>query len=140
MALHDKLVPIYLQFMRFGICQSHFCLKRLIAIIGNEGSFIGRRSKYSNIDCGSRRQAHGPIEPHPSPLPSYDRKTNLLTTGVPLAVGSNPATEINEEERQQRQVIRVTFCGQSYKHFTLINYASRVVIWGIFQSGMTPES
>ena len=26
--------------------------------------------------------------------------------------------------------------GQSYKHFTLINYDSRVVIWGIFQSGL----
>ena len=31
-------------------------------------------------------------------------------------------------------------CGQSYKHFTLVNYASRVVIWGIFQSGTTLES
>ena len=30
--------------------------------------------------------------------------------------------------------------GQSYKHFTLINYDFRVVIWGIFQSGMTLES
>ena len=30
--------------------------------------------------------------------------------------------------------------GQSYKHFTLVNYDSRVVIWGIFQSGMTLES
>ena len=29
--------------------------------------------------------------------------------------------------------------GQSYKHFTLVNYDSRVVIWGIFQSGMTLE-
>ena len=28
-------------------------------------------------------------------------------------------------------------CGQSYKHFTIINYDSRVVIWGIFQSGTT---
>ena len=27
--------------------------------------------------------------------------------------------------------------GQSYKHFTLVNYDTRVVIWGIFQSGMT---
>ena len=25
--------------------------------------------------------------------------------------------------------------GQSYKLFTLVNYSSRVVIWGIFQSG-----
>ena len=31
-------------------------------------------------------------------------------------------------------------CGQSYKHFRLVNYDSRVVIWGIFQSGMTLES
>ena len=31
-------------------------------------------------------------------------------------------------------------CGQSYKHFMLVNYDSRVVIWGIFQSGMTLES
>ena len=30
--------------------------------------------------------------------------------------------------------------GQSYKHFTLVNYDFRVVIWGIFQSGMTLES
>ena len=28
-------------------------------------------------------------------------------------------------------------CGQSYKHFTLVNYDSRVVLWGIFQSGTT---
>ena len=26
-------------------------------------------------------------------------------------------------------------CGQSYKHFMLVNYDSTVVIWGIFQSG-----
>ena len=31
-------------------------------------------------------------------------------------------------------------CGQYYKHFTLVNYDSRVVIWGIFQSGTTLES
>ena len=29
--------------------------------------------------------------------------------------------------------------GQSYKHFMLVNYNSRVVIWGIFQSGATLE-
>ena len=32
------------------------------------------------------------------------------------------------------------YSGQSYKHFTLVNYDSRVVIWGIFQSGTTLES
>ena len=31
-------------------------------------------------------------------------------------------------------------CGQSYKHFMLVNYDYRVVIWGIFQSGTTQES
>ena len=31
-------------------------------------------------------------------------------------------------------------CGQSYKHFMLIIYESRVVIWGIFKSGTTLES
>ena len=35
---------------------------------------------------------------------------------------------------------QIEFCGQSYKHFTLVNYESRVVIWGIFQSGTTLES
>ena len=30
--------------------------------------------------------------------------------------------------------------GQSYKQFTLVNYESRVVIWGIFKSGTTLES
>ena len=30
--------------------------------------------------------------------------------------------------------------GQSYKHFTLVNYDSRVVIWGNFKSGTTLES
>ena len=29
---------------------------------------------------------------------------------------------------------------QSYKHFTLVNYDSWVVIWGIFQSGTALES
>ena len=30
--------------------------------------------------------------------------------------------------------------GQSYKHFTLVNYESRVIIWDIFKSGTTLES
>ena len=30
--------------------------------------------------------------------------------------------------------------GQSNKHFTLVIYESRVVIWGIFKSGTTLES
>ena len=39
----------------------------------------------------------------------------------------------------RRAFTRLT-SGQSYKHFTLVNYDSRVVIWGIFKSGMTLES
>ena len=27
----------------------------------------------------------------------------------------------------------VAFCGQSYNHFTIVNYDSSVVIWGIFK-------
>ena len=30
--------------------------------------------------------------------------------------------------------------GQSYKHFMLVNYDSRFVIWGIFELGTTLES
>ena len=31
-------------------------------------------------------------------------------------------------------------CGQSYKHFTIVIYDPRVIIWGVFKSGMTLES
>ena len=30
--------------------------------------------------------------------------------------------------------------GQSYNHFTIVNYDSSVVIWGIFKSGTTLEA
>ena len=43
--------------------------------------------------------------------------------------GTTQVTTINAENS-----------GQSYKHFTLVNYDSRVIIWGIFQSGTTLES
>ena len=33
----------------------------------------------------------------------------------------------------------ILICGQSYKHFTIVNYDSRVIIWGNFKSGMTLE-
>ena len=36
--------------------------------------------------------------------------------------------------------VSASFCGQSYKQFTLVIYNSRVVIWGIFKSGTTLES
>ena len=31
-------------------------------------------------------------------------------------------------------------CGQSYKASMIVNYDSRVIIWGIFKSGTTLES
>ena len=37
-------------------------------------------------------------------------------------------------------LVSLETCGQSYKASTIINYDSRVVIWGIFQSGMNLES
>ena len=39
-----------------------------------------------------------------------------------------------------RRCVNSETSGQSYKHFMLVNYDSRVVIWGIFQSGTTLES
>ena len=48
--------------------------------------------------------------------------------------------------RRIREIVHVHFsipkdhCGQSYKHFALVNYDSKVVIWGNFQSGTTLES
>ena len=36
--------------------------------------------------------------------------------------------------------VRLTICGQSYNHFTIINYDSSIVIWGIFKSGTTLEA
>ena len=50
--------------------------------------------------------------------------TNSLMAGVESAITYNLGST----------------CGQSYKHFTLVNYDSRVVKWGIFQSGTTLES
>ena len=34
----------------------------------------------------------------------------------------------------------LAICDQSYKHFTIVNYDSRAVTWGIFKSGTTLES
>ena len=34
----------------------------------------------------------------------------------------------------------MAYCVQSYKSSTIVNYDSRVVIWGIFKSGTTLES
>ena len=53
-----------------------------------------------------------------------------------VAPGSNPGHNIALHcGKDQKEA-----SGQSYKHFTLLNYDSRVVIGGIFQSGTTLES
>ena len=38
------------------------------------------------------------------------------------------------------QKVRTEASGQSYKHFTIIIYDPRVIIRGVFKSGMTLES
>ena len=43
-------------------------------------------------------------------------------------------------EAVESKLVKLEISGQSNKHFTLINYDSRVVIWGIFNSGTTLES
>ena len=43
-------------------------------------------------------------------------------------------------QQKGRISVRLVSSGQYYKHFTLVNYDSKVVIWGIFQSGTTLES
>ena len=40
----------------------------------------------------------------------------------------------------RKSILTDLCCGQSYKHFTLVIYKSRVIIWGIFNSGTTLES
>ena len=39
-----------------------------------------------------------------------------------------------------RRRVKIDTSGQSYKHFTIVIYDPRVVIWGIFKSGTTLES
>ena len=58
-------------------------------------------------------------------------------TSYPGFLASNECVQLDYQIISQ---VASADCGQSYKHFTLVNYDSRVVIWGIFQSGMTLES
>ena len=37
-------------------------------------------------------------------------------------------------------LVQVVICGQYYKTFTLVNYNSKVIIWGILKSGTNLES
>ena len=36
-------------------------------------------------------------------------------------------------------VYEIGSCGQSYKHFTIVIYDPRVIIWDVFKSGATLE-
>ena len=56
-------------------------------------------------------------------------------------ISNKPQNSMWHMHRQFHTCLTVwQISGQSYKHFTLVNYDSRVVIWGIFQSGTTLES
>ena len=46
----------------------------------------------------------------------------------------------SSEQSDWMEQFKQATSGQSYKHFMLVNYDSRVVICGIFQSGTTLES
>ena len=61
----------------------------------------------------------------------FFKRTCLITT--------NRSFKKNEGLIKSTQVIDV-ISGQSYKASTIVNYDSRVVIWGIFKSGTTLES
>ena len=55
--------------------------------------------------------------------------------GIAALVG----IQINTEKVKHISAVALT-SGQSYKPFTIVNYDSRVVLWGIFKSGTTLES
>ena len=57
-----------------------------------------------------------------------------------IRLGTELGILTNEGGSPAPSVINREPCGQSYKTFTLINYDSRVVKWGIFKSGTTLES
>ena len=61
---------------------------------------------------------------------------SMTSSSFPRLTGLvNAFTQSSKEKKDLLKIIRTS--GQSYKHFMLVNYDSRVVIWGIFQSGMT---
>ena len=71
-----------------------------------------------------------------SPVPRtmhYISRNNQLNITLSLQNFSSLFSQTSRELHQRTS-------GQSYKHFTLVNYDSRVVIWGIFQSRTTLES
>ena len=69
------------------------------------------------------------------PLIKHTKLVGLYNSSTPTLMAFTGLTHAHGPSPQP------TPCrGQSYKHFMLINYDSRVVIWGIFQSGTTLES
>ena len=59
--------------------------------------------------------------------------THMNVHTTPTVLGQNPSGWASAELTHSN-------CGQSYKASTIVNYGSRVVIWGIFKSGTTLES
>ena len=45
-----------------------------------------------------------------------------------------------ETQKYRDRGRQMEICGQSYKHFTIVIYDPRVVIWGVFKSGTALES
>ena len=66
--------------------------------------------------------------------------TPVNCTFVLLSFGGQSRPHFSSLRAFNRNFYFDVTSGQSYKRFTLVIYDSRVVIWGIFKSGMTLES
>ena len=70
----------------------------------------------------------------------------LLRLFFHILIGCSKFSTNQSSQNESSVVLRRNFnyriksSAQSNKHFTLVNYDSRVVIWGIFKSGTTLES
>ena len=74
---------------------------------------------------------------------SFNLKVHNTWVSLYVAFGSANFVVLFGKNISDKNIYFVKECltsGQSYKHFMLVNYDSRVVIWGIFQSGTTLES
>ena len=65
---------------------------------------------------------------------------------VDCGAGHPPVALVLDEDESVRTIYErimidtFLYSGQSYNHFTIVNYDSSVVIWGIFKSGTTLEA
>ena len=81
-----------------------------------------------------------------------NKDSNVVVVVVVNYNSISGVKDVSKEDRSQRTkkrfysgshsviLAQAWTCGQSYKHFTVVNYDPRVVIWGIFKSGTTLES